>query len=114
MTDVTGGLVMVGLRGGDNKSSLTSATIAESPLLAPFAKVLGRTFLAWAGANADGLSHFRTLGNNLFGLEDTFGGGDRSSEFPRVVVGRGSLGPVAPPPDGQAPANKKPCRRQGD
>lgn len=74
-----------GLRVGDNQSSAASVTITESSFLAPFAQVRGRTFFAYAGANADGISHFRTLGTNLFGLEDTFGGGDR--DFDDHVIG---------------------------
>jgi hypothetical protein len=66
-------------------SSAASVTISESTFLAPFAQVRGRTFFAYAGANADGISHFRTLGTNLFGLEDTFGGGDR--DFDDHVIG---------------------------
>ena len=74
-----------GLRVGDNQSSATSVTITESSFLAPFAQVRVRTFFAYAAANADGISHFRTLGTNLFGLEDTFGGGDR--DFDDHVIG---------------------------
>ncbi|WP_216920735.1 ExeM/NucH family extracellular endonuclease [Synechococcus sp. CCAP 1479/9] len=74
-----------GLRVGDNQSSAASVTITESSFLAPFAQVRGRSFFAYAGANADGISHFRTLGTNLFGLEDTFGGGDR--DFDDHVIG---------------------------
>jgi hypothetical protein len=74
-----------GLRVGDNQSSITSVTIAESSFLAPFARVRGRSFFAYADANADGLSHFRSLGTNLFGLEDTFGGGDL--DFDDHVIG---------------------------
>jgi predicted extracellular nuclease/phosphodiesterase/alkaline phosphatase D-like protein len=74
-----------GLRVGDDQSSVTSVTIAESSFLAPFARVRGRSFFAYADANADGLSHFRSLGTNLFGLEDTFGGGDL--DFDDHVIG---------------------------
>jgi hypothetical protein len=74
-----------GLRVGDNQTSVASFTISESTFLAPFAQVKGRTFFAYAGANSDGISHFRTLGTNLFGLEDQFGGGDL--DFDDHVIG---------------------------
>jgi hypothetical protein len=32
-----------------------------------------------------GLSHFRSLGNNLFGLEDIVGGGDK--DYDDMVIG---------------------------
>jgi hypothetical protein len=38
---------------------------------------LSSTYTAFAGANADKIEHIRLLGNNIFGFEDTFGGGDR-------------------------------------
>lgn len=53
--------------------------------LAPFAQVDGNTFFAFAAANTDGISHFRMLGNNLFGMEDLQGGGDR--DFDDLVFG---------------------------
>ena len=62
-----------------------ATVLTQSMIEAPFAHVRGRTFFAYAGANADGISHFRTLGTNLFGLEDTFGGGDR--DFDDHVIG---------------------------
>ena len=73
------------LRVGDNQSSVTAVTISESSFLAPFAQVRGQTFFAYAGANSDGISHFRTLGTNLFGLEDMVGGGDL--DFDDLVIG---------------------------
>lgn len=53
--------------------------------LAPFAQVDGNTFFAFGKANSDGINHFRVLGNNLFGLEDLLGGGDR--DFDDLVFG---------------------------
>jgi hypothetical protein len=47
--------------------------------------VKGNTFFAFGAANQDGISHFRSLGNNLLGLEDVLGGGDR--DFDDVVMG---------------------------
>ncbi|MBW4531150.1 MAG: ExeM/NucH family extracellular endonuclease [Aphanothece saxicola GSE-SYN-MK-01-06B] len=74
-----------GLRVGDNQSSQATVTISESSFLAPFAQVRGQTFFAYAGANSDGLGHFRSLGTNLFGLEDQLGGGDR--DFDDHLIG---------------------------
>ncbi|AFY28987.1 ExeM/NucH family extracellular endonuclease [Cyanobium gracile] len=74
-----------GFRVGDDQSSITAVTISESSFLAPFAQVKEHTFFAYASANADGLGHFRTLGTNLFGLEDQFGGGDL--DFDDHVIG---------------------------
>ncbi|WP_115018958.1 DUF4347 domain-containing protein [Synechococcus sp. UW140] len=74
------------LYGGDDFNfSLTNGKTEQSALemanlsgyLAPYAKVQSNTFFAFAKANSDGISHFRVLGNNIFGLEDQFGGGDR-------------------------------------
>ena len=53
--------------------------------LAPFAQVNAETFFAFGAANSDGISHFRSLGNNLFGLEDIAGGGDL--DYDDLVIG---------------------------
>jgi hypothetical protein len=34
------------------------------------------TYFGFAAANRDLISHFRRLGDNVFGLEDLLGGGD--------------------------------------
>jgi hypothetical protein len=47
--------------------------------------VNGNTFFAFGGANTDRISHFRSLGNNLFGFEDTLGGGDNDGDD--LVIG---------------------------
>ena len=60
----------------DGQSSSTDFSLQDSGTFAPFAQVNGNTFFAFSEANADGLSHFRSLGTNLFGLEDQLGGGD--------------------------------------
>ena len=60
----------------DNQTKDKSFSLTEFSHLAPYAQVNGNTFFAFATANADGLSHFQVLGDNLFGLEDTLGGGD--------------------------------------
>jgi hypothetical protein len=74
-----------GLRVDNNQTSTQSIAITESTFLAPFAQVNGNTFFAFGDANRDGISHFRTLGTNRFGLEDLVGGGDR--DFDDLVLG---------------------------
>lgn len=70
----------------DNQSTSRSFSgITGGTFLAPFAQVNGNTFFAFAGANTDGISHFRSLGNNLFGLEDIVGGGDK--DYDDLVIG---------------------------
>jgi hypothetical protein len=59
--------------------------LAGGSFLAPYALVNGNTFFAYGAANSDGISHFRSLGNNLFGLEDISGGGDR--DYDDLVIG---------------------------
>jgi 2',3'-cyclic-nucleotide 2'-phosphodiesterase (5'-nucleotidase family) len=66
-----------GLSVADDQSSTLTFELRESTYLAPFAEVSGNSFFAFSAANADGLSHFRMLGNNAFGMEDVPGGGDR-------------------------------------
>ena len=34
-------------------------------------------FFSFSGANTDGFDHVKSLGNNMFGFEDTYGGGDK-------------------------------------
>ena len=61
-----------------NRGSLTrDFEINESSYLAPYSTVRGQTLFAYADANPDAISHFRTLGTNTFGFEDIIGGGDR-------------------------------------
>ena len=54
-------------------------TLNETNYLAPMAVVNNGndTFFAFAAANTDGFNHFRILGDNIIGLEDMRGGGDR-------------------------------------
>jgi hypothetical protein len=80
-----------GLRVANNGSSINGFNLSSEglTLLAPYAVVADnsgtRTYFAFAAANGDGISHFRSLGDNIFGLEDQFGGGDR--DFDDLVVG---------------------------
>jgi hypothetical protein len=68
---------LAGFQVGNRQVSITEIAVSESTVLAPFARVNSDTFFAYGAANADGLSHFRSFGKNLIGLEDTRGGGDR-------------------------------------
>jgi len=70
----------------DNQTTTRSFSgVTGGTFLAPFAQVNGNTFFAFGGANTDRLSHFRSLGNNLFGLEDIVGGGDK--DYDDMVIG---------------------------
>jgi hypothetical protein len=69
----------------DSIVSRNIAGVTGGSFLAPYALVNGNTFFAYGAANSDGISHFRSLGNNLFGLEDVFGGGD--SDYDDMVIG---------------------------
>ena len=60
-------------------------SLSGSTFLAPFARVNGDTFFAFGAANSGGISHFRTLGTNMFGFEDTKGGGDL--DFDDLIIG---------------------------
>jgi Domain of unknown function (DUF4114) len=41
-------------------------------------------YFAYLGANPDGVDHIRLLGDNTFGFEDLFGGGDR--DYNDIVI----------------------------
>ena len=61
------------------------ADVTGGSVLAPYALVNGNTFFAYSAASIDGISHFRSLGNNHFGLEDVLGGGDL--DYDDMVIG---------------------------
>ncbi|MEY4806364.1 MAG: hypothetical protein RLZZ206_753 [Cyanobacteriota bacterium] len=69
----------------DKSTSLNFADVTGGSFLAPYTLVNGNTFFAYSAASSDGISHFRSLGNNLFGLEDVFGGGDL--DYDDMVIG---------------------------
>jgi hypothetical protein len=69
----------------DQISSRSFADVTGGTFLAPYVVVNGNTFFAYGAANSDGISHFRSLGNNLFGLEDISGGGDL--DYDDLVIG---------------------------
>ena len=64
------------LKVADNQTIEKTFQITGGRMLAPYSKVAGETFFAFADANADKISHFRSLGQNQIGLEDLYGGGD--------------------------------------
>ena len=76
---------LTGLHVGNRQTTNRSISLQESTYLAPIAQVKGNTFVAFARGNADGISHFVSLGSNMFGLEDIYGGGDR--DFDDQVIG---------------------------
>lgn len=57
-----------------------SIDINGGVMMAPFAVITEpgqeNTFFSYAAANSDGISHFKQLSTNSFGMEDTQGGGD--------------------------------------
>jgi len=65
----------------NNRTTSRSVTVLDSFMLAPLADVESgttrHTFFAFNEANADGVQHFQVLGDNVFGFEDLYGGGDR-------------------------------------
>jgi phosphodiesterase/alkaline phosphatase D-like protein len=69
-----------GLTVANLQSSGGRVNLNESSLLAPMAVVKTfeseETYFGFAAANRDSISHFRRLGDNVFGLEDLLGGGD--------------------------------------
>ena len=66
-----------GMTIGNKQTTSKSIELNETTFLAPFAQVNGNTFFGFAAANTDKISHFRSIGTNMFGLEDILGGGDR-------------------------------------
>ncbi|MEB3183878.1 MAG: hypothetical protein VKN15_05765 [Cyanobacteriota bacterium] len=67
---------LVLLQVGDRHTSSRSFSLNEASVLAAFATVIGSTVFADGAAHSDGLTHVRSLGTNLSGLED-IGGGDQ-------------------------------------
>jgi hypothetical protein len=76
---------LTGLQVGNRQTSNRSISIQGGSYLAPIAQVKGNTFVAFAGGNADNISHFVSVGSNMFGFEDLYGGGDR--DFDDKVFG---------------------------
>ena len=69
-----------------------TARLEASALIAPVATVSdGNRYFAFAAANRDGLQHWKSLGTNMFGLEDLYGGGDRDFDDFVVAIGAGAL-----------------------
>ena len=68
---------LTGMRVDNGQTSSRLITLQESTYLAPIAQVNGHTFVSFDKGNTDGISHFVTLGTNIFGLEDLHGGGDK-------------------------------------
>jgi hypothetical protein len=70
-----------GLFARNNTTTSSPITVSDSFMLAPLAEVdagtTRHTFFAFNEANADGVQHFQVLGDNIFGFEDLYGGGDR-------------------------------------
>jgi hypothetical protein len=69
-----------GLTVGNLQSNGGRVNLSVSSFLAPMAVVKTieseETYFGFAAANRDSISHFRRLGDNIFGMEDQLGGGD--------------------------------------
>lgn len=76
------------LSASNNSTTSRSVTLSDAFMLAPLADVEAgttrHTFFAFNEANADGMQHFQVLGDNVFGFEDLYGGGDR--DFDDLIV----------------------------
>ena len=79
----------------DNQQTTTfNGTFNGGSTLASFIVVNGtvdeainnsaEVYFSFLGANSDGVDHIRSLGNNTFGFEDLFGGGD--NDFNDMIV----------------------------
>ena len=73
----------------DNNTTQTNTitSFSNAGLLAPYANITTteETFFSFAEANSDGLTHFRSLGSGVIGLEDLVGGGDQ--DFDDLILG---------------------------
>jgi hypothetical protein len=69
-------VVLLDSKSGQLVSS--SGNLAGGTILAPYLVVNGtQTYFAYIGANTDKVDHIKLLGDNRFGFEDMYGGGDR-------------------------------------
>ena len=72
-----------------NNTSITNmiSSFSDAEMLAPYASIstTGETFFSFADANSDGLTHFRSFGSGVIGLEDLKGGGDQ--DFDDLILG---------------------------
>ncbi len=77
-----------GLTVGDLSLSSRALSISPGWILAPYAVVDSgqelNTYFAYNDANQDLVQHFQMLGDNTWGLEDLYGGGDR--DFDDLIV----------------------------
>ena len=67
--------------------TLNISSFSNAGLLAPYVNIAntGETFFAYSAANADGMSHFRSFGSGVIGIEDIKGGGDQ--DFDDLILG---------------------------
>ena len=85
MPSLAGGEALISIGSGFGVHVTGTITLKETNYLAPMAVVNGSdTFFAYAAANSDGFAHFRSLGDNIIGLEDLWGGGDR--DFDDMII----------------------------
>ena len=88
------------LSASNNSTTSRSITVSDSFILAPLAEVEAgttrHTFFTFNEANADGVQHFQVLGDNVFGFEDLYGGGDR--DFDDLIVSFKPTALIGTPP----------------
>ena len=87
-----------GLAVGNRGLSSRELSFTSDSILAPFAVVssgsVSNTYFAYDRANPDHIQHFQMLGDNTFGLEDLYGGGDR--DFDDLIVTFRPTGVIPP------------------
>ena len=87
-----------GLAVGNRGLSSRELSFTSDSILAPFAVVssgsVSNTYFAYDRANHDHIQHFQMLGDNTFGLEDLYGGGDR--DFDDLIVTFRPTGVIPP------------------
>lgn len=97
-TAVKNRLSDVGLTANNGGTTILKTTLQGGGVYLPFLIVDGRPddlfdsnpnnnpniYFTFLGANADKVDHVRILGDNIFGFEDLFGGGDK--DFNDVIV----------------------------
>ena len=67
--------------------TISIPSFSNKEMLASYATIsnTGETFFSFADANSDGLTHFRSFGSGVIGLEDLKGGGDQ--DFDDLILG---------------------------
>ena len=77
------------LKVADNQTKDVNFSISEFTHIAPYAIVKGESLFAFGAANKSKVSHFRTLGDNQIGFEDTLGTARHleDNDFDDMIIG---------------------------